>query len=64
MLDNTEGAIETNEVDFKYCRLFVTLDGLPELGAKMLHECHERDIKNTILLAGEGINMFLAVHLD
>lgn len=44
--------------------LFVTLDGLPELRAKMLHECHERDLKGTILLAGEGINMFLAGKAD
>jgi UPF0176 protein len=40
--------------------LFVSLDGLPELRAKMLDECNARCLKGTILLTGEGINMFLA----
>jgi UPF0176 protein len=40
--------------------LFVSLDGLPELRAKMLDECHSRNLKGTILLTGEGINLFLA----
>ncbi|HAT39698.1 sulfurtransferase [Polynucleobacter necessarius] len=40
--------------------LFVSLDGLPELRAKTLDECNSRNLKGTILLTGEGINMFLA----
>ena len=40
--------------------LFVSLDALPELRAKMLDECNTRELKGTILLTGEGINMFLA----
>ncbi len=40
--------------------LFVSLDGLPELRSKMLDECHSRSLKGTILLTGEGINLFLA----
>jgi UPF0176 protein len=40
--------------------LFVTLDGLPELRTKILNGCHERQLKGTILLTGERINMFLA----
>ena len=40
--------------------LFVSLDGLPELRAKMLSECNSRELKGTILLTGEGINLFLA----
>ena len=40
--------------------LFVTLDGLTELRSKMLDECHARELKGTILLTGEGINLFLA----
>ena len=40
--------------------LFVSLDGLPELRTKMLDQCNERQLKGTILLTGEGINMFLA----
>ena len=40
--------------------LFVSLDGLPDLRAKMLDECNARKLKGTILLTGEGINMFLA----
>ena len=44
--------------------LFVSLDGLPELRAKMLDECTARQLKGTILLTGEGINMFLAGKTD
>jgi UPF0176 protein len=40
--------------------LFVSLDGLPELRTKMLSECNSRELKGTILLTGEGINLFLA----
>ena len=40
--------------------LFVTLDDLTELRSKMLNECHARELKGTILLTGEGINLFLA----
>jgi UPF0176 protein len=40
--------------------LFVSLDGLTELRTKMLDECNTRSIKGTILLTGEGINLFLA----
>lgn len=40
--------------------LFVSLNDLPALRAKMLDECHSRELKGTILLTGEGINMFLA----
>jgi UPF0176 protein len=40
--------------------LFVSLDALPDLRAKMLNECNSRGLKGTILLTGEGINLFLA----
>ena len=40
--------------------LFVSLDGLPDLRTKMLNECNGRGLKGTILLTGEGINLFLA----
>lgn len=40
--------------------LFVSLDGLPDLRTKMLEECNARQLKGTILLTGEGINLFLA----
>ncbi len=40
--------------------LFVSLDGLPDLRANMLNECSSRELKGTILLTGEGINLFLA----
>ncbi|BDX21979.1 UPF0176 protein [Polynucleobacter sp. TUM22923] len=40
--------------------LFVSLDGLTELRSAMLAECNSRQIKGTILLTGEGINLFLA----
>lgn len=40
--------------------LFVSLDNLMELRAKILDECHLRKLKGTILLTGEGINLFLA----
>ena len=44
--------------------LFVSLDGLPELRTKMLDECNSRHLKGTILLTGEGINLFLAGKTD
>ena len=44
--------------------LFVSLDGLPELRTKILDECNARHLKGTILLTGEGINMFLAGKAD
>lgn len=40
--------------------LFVCLDNLAELRAKILDECNSGELKGTILLTGEGINMFLA----
>ena len=40
--------------------LFVSLDDLPALRTKMLEECNARELKGTILLTGEGINLFLA----
>ena len=40
--------------------LFVSLDNLIELRANILEECNARQLKGTILLTGEGINMFLA----
>jgi UPF0176 protein len=40
--------------------LFVSLDKLIELRAKILDECNSRQLKGTILLTGEGVNMFLA----
>ena len=40
--------------------LFVSLDKLEELRSRMLQECNERHLKGTILLTGEGINLFLA----
>ena len=40
--------------------LFVSLDGLADLRVKMLNECNSRGLKGTILLTGEGINLFLA----
>ena len=40
--------------------LFVSLDNLPALRSKMLEECNARELKGTILLTGEGINLFLA----
>ncbi|MBU3622992.1 sulfurtransferase [Polynucleobacter sp. AP-Latsch-80-C2] len=40
--------------------LFVSLEDLSTLRAKMLDECNVRELKGTILLTGEGINMFLA----
>jgi len=40
--------------------LFVSLDGLADLRTKMLNECNSRGLKGTILLTGEGINLFLA----
>ena len=40
--------------------LFVTLDELPSLQARLLEALRARAIKGTVLLAGEGINLFLA----
>jgi UPF0176 protein len=40
--------------------LFVSLEGLPALRTKMLEECNSLELKGTILLTGEGINLFLA----
>lgn len=39
---------------------FVPLDALPELRARLLAEAGAAALKGTILLAGEGINLFLA----
>ena len=35
--------------------LFVSLDNLIELRAKILDECNSSELKGTILLTGEGI---------
>ena len=37
---------------------FVSLDALPELRARLLAEAGAAGLKGTILLAGEGINLF------
>ncbi|GLR00111.1 sulfurtransferase [Dyella mobilis] len=39
---------------------FVSLDDLPTLRERMLEQCHALALKGTILLAPEGINLFLA----
>lgn len=39
---------------------FVSLDNLPLLRERMLAQCHALALKGTILLAPEGINLFLA----
>jgi len=39
---------------------FVSLDALPELRERLLAEAGAAGLKGTILLAGEGINLFLA----
>jgi len=39
---------------------FVSLDDLPALRERMLAQCHTLALKGTILLAPEGINLFLA----
>lgn len=39
---------------------FVSLDDLPVLRERMLAQCHALALKGTILLAPEGINLFLA----
>lgn len=39
---------------------FITLDDTPELRPRLLEKCLELELKGTILLAPEGINMFLA----
>lgn len=40
--------------------LFVSLDNLTELRTKILDECNSGELKGTILLTVEGINIFLA----
>jgi len=40
--------------------LFVSLNDLPQLRVNMMNQCHSRELKGTILLTGEGINLFLA----
>lgn len=39
---------------------FVSLQDTAELQAKLLHACSSRGLKGTVLLSGEGINLFLA----
>ncbi len=39
---------------------FVALDNLPELRSEMQARCKALGLKGTVLLAGEGINLFLA----
>ena len=39
---------------------FVTLQALPELQAQLLEAAQSRSLKGTVLLAEEGINLFLA----
>jgi len=39
---------------------FVGLDGLPELRTHILEQAAARQLKGTVLLASEGINLFLA----
>ena len=39
---------------------FVTLNDLPDLKAQLLPRCRELELKGTILLSAEGINLFLA----
>ncbi|MEO6925107.1 MAG: sulfurtransferase [Rhodanobacter sp.] len=39
---------------------FISLDELPELRERLLARCEALDLKGTILLAPEGINLFLA----
>ncbi|WP_266159128.1 sulfurtransferase [Dyella silvatica] len=39
---------------------FVSLDDLPALRERLLQRCHDLALKGTILLAPEGINLFLA----
>jgi UPF0176 protein len=43
---------------------FVSLDDLPALRERMLTQCHALELKGTILLAPEGINLFLAAPRD
>lgn len=42
--------------------MFVSLDDLPTLKDAILHALATREIKGTVLLAEEGINLFLAAH--
>ena len=39
---------------------FVTLDNAADLRPRFLQRCQDLELKGTILLAPEGINMFLA----
>lgn len=43
---------------------FVSLDALPELRARLLAQAADAGLKGTILLADEGINLFLAGPAD
>lgn len=43
---------------------FVSLDALPELRARLLAVAGAAGLKGTILLAEEGINLFLAGQAD
>jgi UPF0176 protein len=43
---------------------FVSLDDLPALRERVLAQCHALSLKGTILLAPEGINLFLAAPRD
>ena len=43
---------------------FVSLDALPELRARLLAQAGEAALKGTVLLAEEGINLFLAGSAD
>jgi UPF0176 protein len=43
---------------------FVTLDGLPALRQRLEDEASQRELKGTVLLAPEGINLFLAGPAD
>lgn len=40
--------------------LFVSIDDIPALRAQWLNRCNELSLKGTILIAPEGINLFLA----
>ncbi len=39
---------------------FAELTGLPELRARLKEECHAKELKGSILLSPEGINLFIA----
>jgi UPF0176 protein len=42
------------------CYLFAHLSGLKALKMELLAACKERDLRGTILLANEGVNLFIA----